>query len=855
MGESSTEIGQAAGARIAERAAEIMKHEISLVGGREVFFAGTIDEKGIVVNARPCARGTEGAVPALFEGIAPRDVVIHNHPSGNIAPSDPDLELAITYSHNGHGVYIVDNEISRVYVVIEPFIDKEVHRLNEEELGGILAPNSPIAQRLRDYEIRPQQAEMMGAVAQAFNENGIAVIEAPTGVGKTLAYLVPAIQWAVRNRERVVISTRTINLQEQIVFKDVPLIASALDEPFTAVLVKGRQNYLCPQRLQRALSEATLFDDKKTQTSLKSIAEWAERTEDGSKSDLPFVPVREVWEKVCSESDTCTAALCQASNNCFVSKARREMAKADILVVNHYMLFSDLSIKKNLGNFNALAVLPAYDRLILDEAHHIEESATEYFGTDCTRLGALMLIGRLSRMERGQDRGLLTYVKLQAMKASKTASQPDIEELLDIIDQTILPSIAVCRNGLDSAFHSVRELTAAKCGQIGRDVKWRLTQEVLYDPELRELHTSQMVPTSIDVSSLAKHCGELLVILKRIRGSDTGEEKPFDLEIAQLQAYRERLVRLASVLAAGTQEELVPNTVRWIEIDERNANIVRIISCPLEVGKPMAEWVYSNLKTVVMTSATLTIENSFDFLFRRIGLDLVEDNMPNCLQLETPFDFESQALLLLPKDMPEPNDRRFNDACAAMTDEILAATQGHALLLFTSFMAMNDVHRRLSDTLRNRGIECLKQGDAGRTQLLDQFRENSSSVLFATDSFWEGIDVAGESLQCVILPKLPFRVPTEPVFQARAETIEASGGNSFMEYTVPLAVIKFRQGVGRLIRRRSDRGSVVLLDPRLQTKRYGRIFLESLPPFKMVSGPSKGVMAALQRFHQEEDAS
>lgn len=842
-------IGAEAQTRIAQRAADIMRTEIEAAGGREVFFAGSIDEKGMVVAARPCARGTEGAVPAVFEGLQPRDVVLHNHPGGDIAPSDADLELAIVYSHNGHGVYIVDNEISRVYVVIEPFLAKDVHPLDPAELAAALAPNAAIARRLPAYEVRPQQTDMMEAVANAFNGDGIAVIEAPTGVGKTLAYLLPTILWAVRNRERVVISTRTINLQEQIVLKDIPLLEKALDESFTTVLVKGRQNYLCPRRLERALSEATLFDDERTQSTLKSIAEWAGKTEDGSRSDLSFVPPREIWERVCSEADTCTAALCQASKNCFVTKARREIAKADLLVVNHYMLFSDLAIKKELGNFNALAVLPAYSRLILDEAHHVEETATEYFGVETTRNGAIALLGRLSRMERGQERGLLAYIKIKGAKASKTIGDREIGEL---IDATILPAVAVCRSELDAAYQALRDLTAQKCGQLGRDIKWRLTEEALRDPELREVHGAYVLPAAEEVSKLAKHCGELLALLKRLQGTDPDADKPFEFEMPELQAYRDRLVRLAGALAGGTQEELEPNTVRWIEIDERNENIVRIVRCPLEVGKPLAEWVYANLKTIVMTSATLTVEQSFDFLSRRIGLDQIPGREPDFLQLDTPFDFEQQAILCLPEGLPEPSNRRFNDACADISREILTATGGHALVLFTSFLAMNDVHGRLEESLRKQGITCLKQGSASRTQLLDRFRDETSSVLFATDSFWEGVDVAGGALQCVILPKLPFRVPTEPVFQARSEAIEAQGGNAFMDYTVPLAVIKLRQGIGRLIRRRSDRGSVVVLDSRLRTKRYGRAFLESLPPFTLIAGPSKGVLAALQKFHRDE---
>ncbi|MEX2015502.1 MAG: DEAD/DEAH box helicase, partial [Candidatus Hydrogenedentales bacterium] len=347
-------VGQDAGQRIAPAAAQVMRDAIAEAGGNEVFFSGELDSEGRVNKARVCARGHAEAVPALFKGLERRCVVIHNHPGGDITPSDADLDLAVVYSQNGHGVYIIDNDVARVYAVVEPLRDKPRHRVDTAALARGLGPAGALARKLAGYEVRPQQTDMMEAVADAFNEDGIAVIEAPTGVGKTMAYLLPAVQWAVKNRERVVISTRTINLQEQIIEKDVPLLQHCFEEQFSAVLVKGRQNYVCPRRLERALSEATLFDEAEVQETLKSIAAWAAKTDDGSTSDLPFVPPRTIWERVCSEADTCTNQQCQQAGNCFVTKARREIAKADLLVVNHHMLFSDLAIKHELGSFNSL---------------------------------------------------------------------------------------------------------------------------------------------------------------------------------------------------------------------------------------------------------------------------------------------------------------------------------------------------------------------------------------------------------------------------------------------------------------------------------------------------------------------
>ncbi len=291
--------------------------------------------------------------------------------------------------------------------------------------------------------------------------------------------------------------------------------------------------------------------------------------------------------------------------------------------------------------------------------------------------------------------------------------------------------------------------------------------------------------------------------------------------------------------------------MRWIEIDASNERIVRLARCPLDVGKPLAEALYGNLKTVVLTSATLTVNRKFDYLSRRIGLDHVSQGRLETLRLESPFDFDTQALLCVPTDICAPNEDGFLAQSESLILRALLNSRGHAFVLFTSYFAMNRAHAHLKKELRAAGITALKQGEAARTQLLDQFRSDASSVLFGTDSFWEGVDVMGEALQCVILPRLPFRVPTEPILQARTEAIEAEGGNAFMEYSVPQAVIKFRQGFGRLIRHRSDRGVILVLDQRIISKRYGRMFLESLPSPRLVKGPSRGVLAALAKFFDD----
>jgi ATP-dependent DNA helicase DinG len=849
----TSEFGAGIESRFGSPAIAGMRESIQEAGGREVFFAGSIDSAGVVESVRVVSRGTEGAVPAFLHGLEKGDVVIHNHPSGNVAPSDADLQLASIFGFHGHGVYIVDNNVEQVYVVVEPFTEKAAHKLDADTLAGEITAGGSVATAIPDFESRPQQVEMLRAVAEAFNTDGVTVVEAPTGIGKTMAYLLPAADWARRNRERVVISTRTINLQEQIIQKDFPLVAGSGEDSVKAVLVKGRGNYLCWRKLRRALSEASLFEDDGAQSQIAKLAEWAETTEDGSRSELPFVPDRDVWSSVCSEADTCRISACPDAKCCFVGRARREVAKADLLVVNHHMLFSDLAIKRETGDFTSLAVLPSYKRVIFDEAHSVEDSATEYFGAEVTRNGTINLLGRFVSLGRGRDKGLLPFLRARLERETPRADQAEATLLIDLINNECLPSLAVARDAFQSVFDAIREWIAERCGQLGRDVKWRLTPEELADSELRQIHRDLVLPACEEAATFVAHGVVAAERLKGINKPDDEGDTPFSTELFQLQGYTDRLRRLSNTLAEITSDTLEPNTVRWMEIDSDNATIVRIVRCPLDIGVPMSEWVYPNLRTALLTSATLTVQQKFEYLNHRIGLDRLTDQRLQSYRLDSPFDFERQALLCIPEDIPAPDSADFLDEVVEHTKRILRVTHGRAFVLFTSFYALNYTYEKLSPWLRKAGITPLKQGSIGRTQLIERFRSDVDSVLFGTDSFWEGVDVAGEALQCVILTRLPFRVPSEPVLRARAEAIEEAGGKAFMEYAVPQAVIKFRQGFGRLIRRKTDHGAIVILDSRVATKFYGKIFLRSLPGVRTVKGPSEGVYRALATHLAEGD--
>ncbi len=826
---------------------EAVRTEIEASGGNEVFFLGSTDDERVVTKAVPLAHGNEGAVPAITQLARPGDVVIHNHPSGPLDPSSADISIASGVGQAGVGFYIINNSVTRVYEVVAAFGREKLEPLDAEKLSKVLMPRGPIARKLKKYEHREQQVEMMRAVARAFNEDGIVAIEAGTGTGKTFAYLIPAISWAVTNKERVVVSTNTINLQEQLIKKDIPTLLSALGAECKAVLVKGRGNYVCLRKLAMLEREFDLLTTPEECDVLRSIMEWAKQTRDGSRSDLNFVPKPEIWDKVNAESDTCPRARCARFADCFVNKARREAASADLLVVNHHLLFADLALRSATQSYSDMAILPGYRRVILDEAHNVEDSATSYFGARVTRIGLLRLLGRIHhRQPRRREGGLVTVLRAKLMRAPGVSEKID-EILLDIQDE-IIPLKSELEHRLAEAFDAIYELTSAQSRGAKGEIKMRVGPQLQEDDRWRE---DCLPPVEKLLTELRNLISRINLVLKRLDGlkRDTGGELDFIDERIELRAICNRL----DVAASNIEDALFgddPDRIRWIEArGGKRTSVVRLYSVPLDVGTVLAEQIYSHFPTIVLTSATLTVEGRFDFVAGRIGLDKVDADRTEFIALPSPFDFAEQAIIGIPTDVPVVKDPKYREALVQSIFRCLTISQGRAFLLFTAFRMLDSVYDELAPSLQKlMGVNALRQGDDNRTALLERFRRDTTSVLFATLSFWEGVDVEGESLECVVLVKLPFKVPDEPVTQARAEDIERRGGNSFTEYAVPLAAIKFKQGFGRLIRNRTDHGAVLILDKRVVEKSYGRTFLNSLPACRIVRGGSDEVFDEFQRF-------
>jgi ATP-dependent DNA helicase DinG len=637
----------------------------------------------------------------------------------------------------------------------------------------VFGPEGLIAQAHPEYEHRPGQIAMARAVMRAFEQQRHLIVEAGTGTGKTLAYLVPAVAAALGGRGRVIISTGTKNLQEQLMEKDIPFLQSILPKPFSATYMKGRNNYLCLNRLGRAeaspilegLEEVDYFDE---------VVQWSRETEIGDRAELARLPESlSFWRHIDARSESCLGQKCPEFDPCFITRMRNRAQQADIVVVNHHLFFADLNLRNGMYG----AVLPDYTAVILDEAHLIEDVASEYFG---------------SQVSNYQIDDLIRDIGMLRIEDSET-------------DREVTRSASRLSTFADSFWMGFRSGRGEEGGGryplnpgtfATRNVQGGFTPTPLGDLYVALEGALMRVETTLD--GIKEKPPEVENLVRRIR------QIRFDLQF----------------IVTGSDKKFV----YWIE--RRNRGIF-LRASPIDVSGLLQDKLFDEIPTVVLTSATLSSGGNFAFIRDRLGLDTADD-----LIAESIFDYESQAILYLPSRMPDPRSRDWSPACADEVIRILNATEGRAFVLSTSVAGMQALYEQVSPEI---DYPSLLQGTASKGQLLKTFRETPNAVLFATSSFWQGVDVRGEQLSCVIIDKLPFAVPTDPIVAARQRYIEDMGGSSFHEYSVPQAIIALKQGLGRLIRSTTDRGVLAVLDPRLRTKPYGRTFLKSLPKCRITS--------------------
>lgn len=826
---------------------DYIRQEISDAEGNEVFFVATLETQDKISSVQVVARGHQSAVPAILHACRKADLVIHNHPSGEITPSDADLEIAARLGEGGVAFHITDNDAARFYKVTEIRKDQEQVPADYARISTLLGPDGPLAQSIPNYEQRAEQVQMAFTVAEAFDTERVATIEAGTGTGKSLAYLIPALLWALDHGETVIVSTNTINLQEQLIRKDLPLLKRALPEPFLAVLVKGRANYICRRRLEQALQETDLFSVNAA-AELRDIHEWTQTSASGSRDELSHAPEPQMWHEICCEMDQCPRTRCPHYHECFFHKARRKAAQADILVSNHALLLADLAVRAETDNYSSAAVLPIYSRIIFDEAHHLEDAATNSFSIRLNRFSFTGILNRLVHPRKPERGHLGRWASILAREL------PDTEDLLYEQLHTLIDEAGgLCRELRQRNTEIFSSLTESM--ENGREngqqhsTPWRITPAQENDPTWQRF--TRELP---DISRIAL---KINLTIKRL--FKLGENLP-DSVSEKMAAATTDLSGLNNRLSVLAQELNTFLAVRkdlctWIDVRKssgrQHTTLMWLNAAPIETAPILHQHVYERFKSVVMTSATLSVNRNFNYFHHRSGVALCPPERRLELQLESPFDFEHQALIAVPTDIPAPGSPAYAEAIAPIIERNVVNAGGNTFVLFTAYSLLQQLFQTLEPSLFAQGITCLRQGQASRHRLLQRYVDAQNQVLFGTDSFWEGVDVPGRDLEIVIITRLPFRVPTEPIQVARSEALDQAGKDPFMHFTVPQAVIKLKQGFGRLIRHRDDHGVVIILDNRVSTKGYGRMFLNSLPPARRVIAPQDSIEYAIREFFQQ----
>lgn len=802
--------------RFSEESLQTIKEYLQENNNKSMIFKATFDDNELIQELFFLSLYKKKNFEETLTKVGKNEVVIRTTKPNQLYPSDMELELSEElYNRRNIAYCLLSSDLDDFYFV------QDIDRIFLEKINieNYFSKDGILAKEIKGFEYRQEQEEMAHYIQDAINEDRKIIIEAGTGTGKTLAYLIPAIKWAVVNKKKVIIATNTINLQEQLLLKDIPLAKSIIKEDFSYVLVKGRSNYLC-KRLFNELSIGRSIDieifSMEAREQIECILKWGNKTKTGDKAELPFEVYPDVWKLIQSTTELCLGKKCPYRKECFYMKTRMEKMEADILISNHHVFFADLNVRAETDFDSEYLILPRYDMVIFDEAHNIESVARSYFSVEVSKISFTRLLNRIYQKKNKRKKEKSALIRVE-----DTIDEKDLEDSQQYayLLNTLKEEISILQNIGDEYFDEIRKI-------------YETNTEAPIRKSLNnfEMTKSRFLETLRDKKDIfqSKLADFLTLMMSFNNVIDEEKEKNpevinFNNHLKMFKAY------IDSFKFINSFED--DNYIYWLDINSKRTNVL-LTATPLNIAEKLSTVLFDNLDRLVFASATIVANGNFDYFKKSLGLD--EEDCIECI-IKSPFNYDEQMSVYIPTDIQDSeNINAFVTDASKFILNILLKTDGKAFILFTSYTMLNQIYYSISKKLMNKGFEVFLHGDKPRSQLIKEFKEAENPILFGTTSFWEGVDVQGENLSNVIITKLPFLVPTDPVVSAISKKIEEDGGNSFTDFQLPEAIIKFKQGVGRLIRKKTDSGNIFILDNRILKKRYGSLFINALPSQKNI---------------------
>lgn len=808
--------------------------------GQEVAFCGFIDDAGKVTSVEVVGYGNDMATPYNLHRSLQGDVFIHNHPpfdqnpKENLKPSTNDLSFAQRVQNLGMGFFIIDNNCSLVNIILPVHPQK---KLSQEKILPIFQQNGLLARLIPSFESREEQIQLVEAIIDAINSKSLLLAEAGTGTGKSLAYLIPTSLWAITNSKKVAIATHTIHLQDQIASKDIPLVEAIVktitNQSLEVALLTGRGNYLCRNKLKDLLVDKdralSLFDnpDDSRITLLEDLEKWANTTENGTRRDFPREIPQEIWEEIASDGETCQGKNCPFGGNCFYQKAYLKAEKAQIIIANHSLILSSLDPQTYVSYF------PRFDGVVFDEAHHLEDVALKSQSVELSLRGLLQKMGRLYHLDKKhQSKGLLPHI-FKKHSPARYEDQMEFAKLKEELLETHTSLVNATHDIIDQGISLYKKLH-------NTGPQLRITDEVERSDFFHFL--------SVRLEELGKLISRYNYLWNELKNlmTNTSSDTTLPPALASLDRRVKSLADVLQVYHILFNQERKPTEVGWIEVatHPRYPNI-KLCHSPLEVGEFLTRGIFLRKHFTLCVSATLSVNGEFTYFRESIGLSPSFPRKIHTISLPSPFDYRRQAQIHLLE-----NDRDFqvDEFFLTCIKDYILMNEGGTLVLFTSHQRLRQTFEKLKETLSSEGILPMAQGETPKHTILTTMRKNPKTAVFATSSFWEGIDVSGYNLRCVIIEKLPFDSPSDALPAAKTELLSSRGVNAFMAYSLPRALLRMKQGVGRLIRSKSDRGIVLILDGRTVSKRYASLFQKSLPPARIIIGEYSKLQREAEAF-------